>query len=431
MTVGISSAAFASLMRSCVSWGVNPRLAVAVSGGADSLTLAFLAHEWARAQGGEAVALTVDHGLREASAREAVAVGEWLGAEGMRHHVLKWKGPHPKTRIQEAARVARYDLLARWCRANQIMFLLLAHHRDDQAETYLMRKERGSRPTGLAAMRAVTPPPGGGHRWPLLVRPLLPLGKNCLEATLASRGQDWIRDPSNENTGYTRVQVRRHIMGTPEPDAFTDRLVQQAEENAKIRDRANTDINSLYARFLTLSPYGYARIRVWDDIPEALSRGFWSRLLRTVGGRPYPPRIDRVETFMAKLEKHDFKATTVAGCYIQRTQNGLLIMREQAGIVKEAAIIPEMVWDRRFLIHSDLSGDYQVRPLGEEGVRALKTDWPETSQLPLPAMVHRTLPGIFRNGVLQGMPVFGCALADTAGLKGVCARFVPPVPLGW
>jgi len=165
MTAAVTPADFDAVMGACGPWGLKPRLAVAVSGGADSLALALLAYDWARTRGGEAVALTVDHGLREASAHEARRVGEWLREAGMRHHMLKWHGPHPTTRIQEAARIARYDLLTRWCRANQIMFLLLAHHRDDQAETYLMRKERGSGPTGLAAMRAVTPPPGGGYRW--------------------------------------------------------------------------------------------------------------------------------------------------------------------------------------------------------------------------------------------------------------------------
>jgi len=381
------------------------------------------------------VALTVDHGLRQESADEAHRAGEWLQAVGMRHHILKWQGPHPKTRIQEAARIARYDLLTRWCRANNVMYLLLAHHCDDQAETYLMRKERGSGPAGLAAMRAVTPPPGGGFRWPLLVRPLLPVGKSDLEATLMARGQDWIRDPSNENADYERVRVRQRIKGAPDPDALTAELVQEAKDHACVRDLIDRDLCALYARSLTLSPYGYALVKDARDIPETLGRDFWSRLLRTVGGRAYPPRSDRLETFIGKLGREDFKGATLAGCYIQRAQSGLLVIREAAGIQDDVPLSPELVWDGRFLIRSSLApgntDDDRVRRLGEDGVRALMRDWPEARQWSVPAMVRRTLPGVFRNGALQGLPFFGDAPGIPASLKGIQAQFVPLAPLVW
>lgn len=435
MTAGVTPAEFSTLMAGCGPLGGRPRLAVAVSGGADSLALALLAHDWARSQGGEAVALTVDHGLRAASAEEARAVGKWLGKAGLRHHTLKWNGPHPKTRVQEAARIARYDLLTQWCRANNVMYLLLAHHRDDQAETYFMRKERGSGPAGLAAMRAVTPPPGGGYRWPLLVRPLLPVGKHALEGTLVARGQDWIRDPSNENADYERVRVRRQIQGAPDPDALTARLVKEAADHARIRDRIDRDLCALYARSLTLSPHGFVRVSGVQDIPEGLVRDFWFRLLRTVGGRAYPPRGDRMETFIRKLGQGDFKGATLAGCYVLSAQSGLLVMREAAGIQDDVPLSPELVWDRRFLIRSSLApgyaDDYRVRRLGEDGVRALMRDWPEARQWSVPAKVRRTLPGIFKNGALQGLPVFEDAPGISASLKGVRAQFVPPTPLIW
>jgi len=260
---------------------------------------------------------------------------------------------------------------------------------------------------------------------------LLPLGKSDLEATLLARGQDWIRDPSNENADYTRVRVRKRIKGAPDPDAVTTGLVREAEDHARVRDRIDRDLCALYARFLALSPYGYATVSAWRDIPEGLRRDFWSRLLRTVGGRAYPPRSDRLQTFISKLGQEDFKGATLAGCYVQRVQSGLLVMREAAGIQEDVPLSPELVWDGRFLIRSGLAGGGRVRRLGEDGVRALMRDWPEARQWSVPAMVRRTLPGVFRNGVLHGLPFFGDAPGIPASLNGVCAQFVPSAPLVW
>src|SRR5205823_2951019 len=146
----------------------RPRLAVAVSGGPDSMALLLLADRWARQRGGEAWGLTVDHGLRPESAGEARIVAGWLAARGMAHEILVWSGDKPATGIQEAAREARYALLAGWCRAHGILHLLTAHHREDQAETYLIRRRAGSGVDGLAAMSAVRELPGCR-----IVRPLL------------------------------------------------------------------------------------------------------------------------------------------------------------------------------------------------------------------------------------------------------------------
>src|SRR5215472_14255742 len=112
----------------------RPRLAVAVSGGADSMALALSAAAWARHRGGAITALTVDHRLRPESTGEARQVGAWLTARGIAHETLVWEGPHPTGDIQAAARTARYRLLEAWCAQHGVLHLLTAHHREDQAE---------------------------------------------------------------------------------------------------------------------------------------------------------------------------------------------------------------------------------------------------------------------------------------------------------
>jgi tRNA(Ile)-lysidine synthase len=129
-----SSIEFARLMAPLGPFEPRPRIAVAVSGGADSMTLALLAARWARKAGGTAVALTVDHGLRPESGAEARQVARWMRARKIAHRTLRWTGAKPDSNIAAAAREARYGLLADWCRRNVVLHLLLAHHLDDQAD---------------------------------------------------------------------------------------------------------------------------------------------------------------------------------------------------------------------------------------------------------------------------------------------------------
>ncbi|MFN4089341.1 MAG: tRNA lysidine(34) synthetase TilS, partial [Alphaproteobacteria bacterium] len=191
---------FSGWMQALGPFEAAPRLAVAVSGGPDSLALALLAVRWAATRGGSAVALTVDHGLREESAREAAAAGAVLRRFGLPQHILRWQGGKPATGVQAAARAARYRLMEDWCGANAVLHLLLAHHADDQAETVLLRLGRGSGPFGLAGMAAVRE-----RERVRLLRPLLAVSRRRLAATLRAAGAPWTLDPSNEDPVFARV----------------------------------------------------------------------------------------------------------------------------------------------------------------------------------------------------------------------------------
>jgi len=135
----LTAESFAILMAPFAPFESHPVLAVAVSGGRDSLALALLADQWARARDGHAVGLIVDHGLRAEAAGEASATSDLLARHGIDVEILRWDGEKPAHGLQEAARAARYRLLFAACRARGILHLLVAHHADDQAETVVMR----------------------------------------------------------------------------------------------------------------------------------------------------------------------------------------------------------------------------------------------------------------------------------------------------
>jgi tRNA(Ile)-lysidine synthase len=182
------------------------RVGVAVSGGPDSLALLLLA---AAARPGLIEAATVDHRLRPESAAEAQMVAGLCAGLRVPHAILaaRWTDP-PSSAIQERARDERYRLLGEWLVERSLPGLATAHHADDQAETIVMRLNRGAGVRGLAAMRPLGRVPGSDL--PLL-RPLLGWRRAELEQVCAAAGLEPAADPSNLDLHYERVRVRRDI----------------------------------------------------------------------------------------------------------------------------------------------------------------------------------------------------------------------------
>jgi tRNA(Ile)-lysidine synthase len=189
-------------------------LVLAVSGGPDSTALLVTAARWAKAlrrrrkRAPVLLAVTVDHGLRRESAREAAAVKRLARRLGVPHRTLRWRDAKPKTGLQEAARYARYRLLAEAAAAAGHDHILTAHTLDDQAETVLFRLARGSGLTGLSGMARAVPIPAGGESAIFVVRPFLGVPKARLTATLKSARIAYDEDPTNRDPRYARTRFR-------------------------------------------------------------------------------------------------------------------------------------------------------------------------------------------------------------------------------
>ena len=185
-------------------------LLLAVSGGSDSTALLVIAARWAkkRKRAPKLLAVTVDHGLRPEAKREAATVKRLARRLGVPHRTLRWRGRKPKTGLQEAARIARYSLLAQAAVRAGYEHILTAHTLDDQAETVLLRLARGSGLTGLAGMAHASALPVGAQTAIFLVRPLLRIPKSRLVATLKAAGIGHSEDPSNSDPRFTRARLR-------------------------------------------------------------------------------------------------------------------------------------------------------------------------------------------------------------------------------
>lgn len=206
------------------------KLGLAVSGGPDSLAMLLLA---AAARPGGIEAATVDHGLRAESRAEAEMVAALCKKLGVPHSTLAVDWDVPATAIQEQARKVRYGALAGWLRERALPALLTAHHLDDQAETMLMRLNRGSGVRGLAGMRRKSPLPGDPGQ--LLLRPLLSWRRRELEKICADAALTPAMDPSNEDERHERVRIRKALANA---DWLDVKAVAQSAQHLARADEA-------------------------------------------------------------------------------------------------------------------------------------------------------------------------------------------------
>jgi tRNA(Ile)-lysidine synthase len=395
----VSDDAFAVLMAAVGPFESQPRLVVAVSGGADSMALCLLADRWARARGGRITALTVDHGLRPNAAREARQVGRWLTAKGIEHHVLRWRGPKPASGIQAAARAARYELLTSWLRRAGILHLLLAHHQEDQAETFLLRLERGSGPDGLAAMAAVVETPAVR-----LVRPLLAISRDSLRATLRALGQAWVEDPSNQDTAFLRVRVRGTLPAFRDLGWSAGQLAAETRNLAECRVVVEAKTVRRLARCCMLHPAGYAWVdgAALAEDPEDVSIRALARILLCIGGRSYTPRRDKLERLHRWLSEERLSgARTLGGCRIVPQTGRILVCREGRNVPGAMAVVPghRFVWDARFAIEfvktaGAVNGLAHLVRLGRDGWADVVRDSPGLRRCQMPAPARFVLPAL-------------------------------------
>lgn len=244
-----------------------------MSGGPDSLALLLLAQA---AFPGRFEVATVDHGLRPGSAGEAAGVGQICEVLAIPHAVLPVEVERTGN-LQAAARAARYAALDRWCKQRNLPCIATAHHADDQAETLLMRLNRGAGVRGLAGMRSVAPLPGAPDV--PLIRPLLGWRRHELVAIVASSGFAAAHDPSNDDLRFARVRVRKGL-------AQADWL-DPAALAASARRLADAD-----------EALDWVAGREWDASVQADDRG---RLVYRPDGAPRAVRLRVLERIVATI----------------------------------------------------------------------------------------------------------------------------------
>lgn len=325
----VSDDAFAEAMSAFELETNSGLLAVAVSGGPDSMALLLLAQAWAGERGYEIAALTVDHDLRDASAEEARQVSEWLASRGVKHHTLVWSEGQRVRSIdrspQTEARDGRFALMAEWCTAHGAHALLLAHHADDQIETFFDRLLRGSGVDGLAAIAADTT--RGGLR---VLRPLLAFDKNALISTCDAHGQAWISDPSNSDESFKRVRIRHLIANLEQEGLDRDRILKTVGHMQRAKSAIDQAVDDLESEAVAQSGQS-EKVLIVDEVlqaPEEVGLRFLARTLMTISGGIYPTRFDGLERVYRALATTDWSDRTLHGCHLKVRNGRLHVSRE-------------------------------------------------------------------------------------------------------
>ena len=401
-----------------------PEIAVACSGGADSMALTVFAAAWARRRGGRAIGLIVDHGLRVDSAAEASLVRQRLEGLGITAHILRWTGGKPATGIQQAAREARYKLMERWCRRHAILHLAVGHHLEDQAETVLHRTERSSGADGLAGMAPIRET--ASIR---LLRPLLDTPRDRLRGMLRSRRIDWVEDPSNLNPAYARARLRAMAPELAEAGRGPAAVAGEARISAEARQQRDIETADALARFATLYLQGYATLdrRFFAENGPDIARRGLNALLCAIGGRIYPVRSDPLDSLYKTILKQSFTGKrTLSGCLIQVASDHVLIARE-AGRISAIAIREgeEILWDRRFRVRVHKRGaaaplrQFRLAPLDPRLLAEIGCEAALARAKVLPSAVRPSLPALYDRRGLVAVPHlgYGRAARNTASVR--------------
>lgn len=336
---------------------VPREVAVAVSGGQDSMALLLLVAAWARHANVLMTGLTVNHGLRLESAQEAQQVAQWLRDHGIAHVTLDWSpAVRPTSGIQARARAARYQAMELWCLDKGVKDLFVAHHRDDVLETVAMRLQHQSGRDGLAAMRSVH-----WRRGIRVLRPLLAHPASVLSEYLSSQRQAWVSDSSNQDLRFERVRTRQ-ALARPDCQPVRERLSRVATYAIQRRQQREHCTIQHIVTHVTCHPTGYATgHRAFFDAESVVVLDALRLILHAIGGRTYAPELPQMLALVEHIQ-HALSGVpttttwTLGRCLVRLTPSRWYIMRELRDL-PAPQLLPAagMIWDQRFWLQPSVA----------------------------------------------------------------------------
>ena len=384
------------------------RVALAVSGGCDSLALLLLISDYLEIRGNgahEIHVLTVDHGLRDEAKYEIELVASYCRQLGCTFSQLEWTGEKPRTGIQEAAREARYALMADYCHARQIPVLLTAHHSDDQAETLLMRLSRGSGLDGLSGMS-----PRSTRLGVEIYRPLLDFPKERLKATLRQRNWEWMEDKSNSDTRFERSQLRQNWQLLDDLGLSSRSLALSSRRLQRSRNALIAFVDDIVGDQVMYDSRGLIEIEVngFASQLEEVQLRVLSRCIFALGGQLRPPQLSKLEDLQRELLEHSKYSATLGGCQIEKTETALTLFREvRSDQIEQMMISPgeSRVWDRKFQLQlaSAAPLPLRIQHLGAESGLELSETVQNVLRM-LPVKARPALVSLWQENRLVALP---------------------------
>ena len=304
-------------------------LAVAISGGPDSLALAYLTKCYSLKNKVKVKYYIVNHKLRKESSLEAKTVKKVLKKIDIECTILNWNGKKPTKNIQALARDKRYSLLANECKKNNIKYLLVGHHLNDLFENFLIRIVRGSGLNGLISFSKNTKYRGQDLN---IVRPLLNLEKKDLLYISNKVFSFFVQDPSNINEDYKRTRIR-NLLHSLEKEGLDVKKLELTINNLKDSDKSikfyvdrNLKKNVVFLKrkniYILSNNFFY-------QSHEIIFRSLTS-LIQKLGKKYYPVRGKSINELIKKINKKSFTKVTLGGCYVERVNETILISQENS-----------------------------------------------------------------------------------------------------
>jgi tRNA(Ile)-lysidine synthase len=391
---------FTQLVEQLSEFPAHCHVAIALSGGRDSLALTLLVSQWALKKGYQVTALTVDHGLRENSGDEAKAVAQMMKEWSIPHVILPWQGDKPQANIQATARQARYRLLLDWCRSHDVHSLFVGHHLEDQAETFLLRLARGSGVDGLSAMISCQ-----NQGYVNILRPFLTISRQRIEKFLKDKNIVWIEDPSNQSRQFSRIRLRQ-LQNQMEKEGFTSlRLAQTAHRMRRVRQALEHIVTEIIKNNVQVYSEGYCLFKknILRDNPEEIGLRVIALLLKMMGDTVYRPRLERLERLYETLIHSSDCEHTLSGCKISSQSDSITICRE-TGRITERLVIRDSEpfwWDSRYFCSVESSYPLSIFALQDKGVIDLKK---LKISIPFSFDIATSLPTFYHNDEIVAVP---------------------------
>ena len=354
MSEPISNVEFSSLLiNHSFVFEKNPSVAVSFSGGSDSLALVILMNNWIKKHKGILTLIYFDHKLRKESYLETQYAKEISKKFKIDHKILTWYEKKPKTSIMQKAREIRYEKIINFCKQNNIITVMTAHHLDDSLETYLMKKKRNSITLNLSGI-----PSKNTQDQVQILRPFINLKKSRLVQTCEKNKYKWLEDPSNKNENFERVKVRNIIGGLSKYKRF--KLYSELKINSLENKMFEIKLAKFFIKNLEFDEFGKFSInkKKFQHQNKMFQIEILKRVLVTCSGSIYSPRSKSIQLFLDKYLKLENIKFSIHSCIIECFFDKIHIFREYIKIKKlnpDKLIIQKnksVIWDNRFLIKS-------------------------------------------------------------------------------
>ena len=301
----------------------NPFVAVAVSGGPDSMSLLFLVNAFIKYKKGNIIALIVDHRIRKNSKEEAKYISAYLDKNNINSKILTVARDNVIKKSMNEARNNRYNLLTDFCIKNNILHLFVAHHKDDNLETFLNRKIAGSDFYGLKSMSELSL-----YNKVCLIRPLLNFSKKTLLDYNKKNNIKYINDPTNFNLNFTRPTIRSYLNNS---DQKTIREIKKDFDN--ILFYSPYFIQMIFETLLTIifhidSKKIVVSFKNMKKENEITSENIIRRIYQFLFYQSNAPRSKKIRILIYEMKKLNFNSFNIKGMIVKKNDDLLIFSRK-------------------------------------------------------------------------------------------------------